>query len=107
MYVYIIGYLESNAGATTIVITSTITLFLSATVTAIISSVRHVTTYMLTKRKYDNTSTPQDTNHKVLYEQVHSPSPSITKNDPQCQKNPAYDLGKAIVDTNPTYKTCK
>ena len=102
MYVVILNYLESNAGATTIVITSTITLFLSATVTAIISS---VITYMLTKRKYN--STPQDTSDKVLYEQVHSPSPSITKNDPQCQKNPAYDLGKAIVDTNPTYETCK
>ena len=48
MYVYIIGYLESNAGATTIVMTSTITLFLSATVTTIISS---VITYMLTKKR--------------------------------------------------------
>ena len=60
---------------------------------------------MLTKRKYE--STPQDTNDKVLYEQVHSPSPSVTKNDPQCQKNPAYDLSKTIVDTIPTYEICK
>ena len=55
---------------------------------------------MLMCRKYE--STPQASSHKVLYEQVHSPSPSITKNDPQCQKNPAYDVGgKVIMDTNP------
>ena len=31
---------------------------------------------MLMKRRNENT--PQDTSDKVLYEQVHSPSPSIT-----------------------------
>ena len=62
--------------------------------------------YMLMKKKYE--SAPQDTNNKVLYEQVHSPSPSITKNDPQYQKNPAYDLGgKVIMDTNPAYESYK
>ena len=45
---------------------------------------------------------------KVLYEQVHSPSPSITKNDPKCQRNPAYGVGGTIVmDTNPAYASCK
>ena len=62
--------------------------------------------YMLMKRK--DKSTAQDTTDKVLYEQVHSPSPSITKNDPQCQKNPAYDVGgKVIMDINPAYEICK
>ena len=79
------------------------TLLVTAAVTAIVSS---IITYSLTKRKYE--STPQDTNDKVLHEQVHSPSPSTTKNDPQCQKNPAYDVGgKMIMDTNPAYESCK
>ena len=39
---------------------------------------------------------------------VHSLSPSITKNDPQCQKNPVYDVrGKVIMDTNPAYESYK
>ena len=77
---------------------------MSVTVTAIVSS---VITHTLTKRKYE--STPQDaTTDKVLYEQVHSPSPSITKNDPKCQRNPAYGVGGTIVmDTNPAYASCK
>ena len=58
------------------------------------------------KRKYESTTQPRS--DKVLYEQVHSPSPSITKNDPQCQKNPAYDVGgKVIMDTNPAYESSK
>ena len=63
-------------------------------------------THTLTKRKDE--STPQDaTTDKVLYEQVHSPSPSITKNDPKCQRNPAYGVGGTIVmDTNPAYASC-
>ena len=69
--------------------------------------VSSVITHILTKRKYE--STPQDaTTDKVLYEQVHSPSPSITKNDPKCQRNPAYGVGGTIVmDTNPAYESCK
>ena len=62
--------------------------------------------YKLMKRK--DKSTAQDTTDKVLYEQVHLPSSSITKNDPQCQKNPAYDVGgKVILDTNPAYESYK
>ena len=62
---------------------------------------------MLAKRKYETTA-PQDSSNKVLYEQVHSPSPSVTKNDPQCQKNPAYDVGgKVNMDANPVYESCK
>ena len=35
---------------------------------------------------------------------MHLPSPSITKNDPQCQKSPDHDVGgKMIMDTNPAY----
>ena len=59
------------------------------------------------KRK-DKSTAPQDTTDKVLYEQVHSPNPSMTKNDSQCQKNPAYDVGgKMIMDTDPAYETYK
>ena len=58
------------------------------------------------KRK--NKSTAQESSDKVIYEQVHSPSPSVTKNDPQYQKNPAYDVGdKVIMDTNPAYESYK
>ena len=74
---------------------------MTAAVTAIVA-----VTYMLMKKR--NESTLQDTSDKVLYEQVHSPSPSVTKNDPQCQKNPAYDVGgKMIMDTNPAYESYK
>ena len=94
---------SSSESTTTIVIACVVTLLVSVTVTAIVSS---VTTYMLMKRRNENT--PQDTSDKVLYEQVHSPSPSITKNNPQCQKNPAYDVGgKMAVDMAPTYESCK
>ena len=73
---------------------------------AVTSIVAVVVTYMFMKRR--NESTPQDTSNKVLYEQVNSPSPSVTKNDPQCQKNPAYDVGgKVIMDTNPAYESYK
>ena len=52
-----------------------------------------------------NESTPQASSDKVLYEQVHSPSPSITKTDPE---ESAYDVGgKVIMDTNPAYKSYK
>ena len=58
------------------------------------------------KRKYE--STPQDTSDKALYEQVQPSSPSVSKNDPQCQKNPAYDVGgRVIIDTNPAYESYK
>jgi len=58
---------------------------------------------MLMKRK------SQSNADKVLYEQVHSPNPSIAKNDPECQKCPAYDVGKAhvLMDTNPAYGSYK
>ena len=76
---------------------------MTAAVTAIVAV---AVTYMVMKRR--NESTPQTSSDKALYEQVHSPSPSITKNDPQCQKNPAYDVGgKVIMDTNPAYESCK
>ena len=56
------------------------------------------------KRKYE--STPQDT-ALPLYEQVQSSNLTVTKNDPECQKNPAYDVGKMDVtmDTNPAYES--
>ena len=76
---------------------------MTAIVTAIVT---FAITFKLTKKKNENAS--QDTGDKVLYEQVHSPSPSITKNDPQCQKNPAYDVGgKMIMNTNPAYESYK
>ena len=62
--------------------------------------------YMVMKSK--NESIPQETSDKVLYEQVQPSSPSVTKNDPQCQKNPAYDVGgRVIMDTNPAYESYK
>ena len=95
---------SSSESTATIAIICVVTLLVTAIVTAIVSS---TITYMLTKRKYE-TTTPQDSSNKVLYEQVHLPSPSITKNDPQCQKNPAYDVGgKVNMDTNPIYESCK
>ena len=76
---------------------------MSVTVTAIVTS---VIMYMLMKRK--NESTPQDASDKVLYEQVQPSSPSVTKNDPKCQKNPAYDVGgRVVMDTNPAYESYK
>ena len=61
---------------------------------------------MVMKRKYE--STPKNTAEKVSYEQVQPSSPSVTKNDPQCQKNPAYDVGgRVIIDTNPAYESYK
>ena len=63
---------------------------------------------MFMKRKYENT--PEDaTTNKVLYEEVDSPRPFGTNDDPKCQKNPAYGLGKAVMDTSsaPTYELCK
>ena len=98
-------YLDSSTSSdgAAIAITCVVSVLVSAIVTAIITS---VIMYMLMKGK--NNSDPQDTSDKVLYEQVHSPSPSITKNDPQCQKNPAYDVGgKVIMDTNPAYESYK
>ena len=76
---------------------------MSVTVSVIVT---FAITYMVMKRK--NKSTPQDTSDKVLYEQVQSSSPSVSKNDPQCQKNPAYDVGgRVIMDTNPAYESYK
>ena len=51
-------------------------------------------------------STPQEKPLPV-YEQIRSPNLTVTKNDPECQKNPAYDVSKVDVtmDTNPAYKS--
>ena len=101
----LIFYLDSSTSSdgAAIAITCVVTLLVTAAVTAIVAV---AVTYMLMKGR--NNNNPQDTNDKVLYEQVHSPSPSITKNDPQCQKNPAYDVGgKVIMDTNPAYESYK
>ena len=98
-------YLDSSTSSdgAAIAIACIVSVLVSATIATIIT---FAITYTLMKKK--NESTPQDTSDKVLYEQVHSPSPSITKNDPQCQKNPAYDVGgKVIMDTNPAYESYK
>ena len=95
--------LTTSSDGTAIAITCVVTLLTSVTVTAIVT---FAITYTFTKRKYE--STEHDITNKVLYEQVHSPSPSVTKNDPQCQKNPAYDVrGKVNMDTDPAYESCK
>ena len=90
--------LSSGAAAA---IGSVVTLLVSVTVTAVVT---FAVTYIWMKRK--DGSTPQDKALPV-YEQVHSPNLIVTKNDPECQKNPAYDVGKVDVamDTNPAYKS--
>ena len=75
-----------------------VTLLVSDTVASVVSS---VVMYMFMRRKYG--STPQDATDKVLYEQVHSPNPSITMNDSKCQKYPAYDVAKVIMDAYESY----
>ena len=101
----LIFYLDSSTSSdgAAIAVTCVVSIVVTAAITA---TVAVAVTYMLMKRR--NEGTPQDTSDKVLYEQVHSPSSSITKNDPQCQKNPAYDVGgKVIMDTNPAYESYK
>ena len=50
----------------------------------------------------------QSTQEKVLYEQVKSPSSTITKNELELQPNPAYGIShKVTMDTNPGYESCK
>ena len=105
-------YLDKNTSsndseAATIAITSIVTLLVSVTVTAVMSS---IIMYMFMKRKSDHEDTPRDvTTNKVLYEEVDSPKLFATNDDPNCQKNPAYGLGKAVMDTStgPTYEFCK
>ena len=100
--------LDSSSFSTeaTIAVACVVTLLVSVTVTAIVS---FLITHKLTKTKYEST-TSRDAD-KVLYEQVHSPSASIARNDPKCQKNPSYDVidvgGQVVMDTNPAYETYK
>jgi len=84
-----------------------VTFIVSVTVTAIIT---FIVTYICVKRIFENTDKPNNQllQEKVLYEEVSSPSHSITKNELKLQPNPAYGTGnKVIMDTNPAYKSHK
>ena len=79
----------------------------SVTTTAVIT---FIVTYVCVKRKFEYMSNPkhQSTQEKVLYEQVKSPSSTITKNDLELQPNPAYGTSyKVTMDTTPVYESCK
>ena len=100
MFTYL--YLDSSSlsSGAAAAIGSVVTLLVSVIVTAIVT---FAIAYILMKRKDE--STPQDKTLPV-YEQVHSPNLIVTKNDPECQKNPAYDVGKmyVVMDTDPAYE---
>ena len=96
--------LSTGAVAT---VTCIVTLIVSVTATAVIT---FIITYICVKRKFEYMYNPkhQSTQEKVLYEQVQSPSSTITKNDLELQPNPAYATGhKVTMDTNPAYESCK
>ena len=89
-----------------VVITFAVILIVSVTATAIIA---FIVTYYCVKRKFVNTNpNSQSPQEKVLYEQVNSPSHSITKDDLEMQKNPAYGSNsEALKGTIPVYESCK
>ena len=93
------------------VITFAVTFILTLIVTAIVT---FIVTYLCVKRRLEKSYNSDDFNNKlpeekVLYEQVHIPSHSVSsKNDLELQPNPAYGTShKVIMDTNPAYASCK
>ena len=106
--------LTGDSGLSTgaaVAIASAVTFILTLTVTAIIT---FIVTYVCVKRSLDKATThnlkhdspgPQE---KLLYEQVHTPSHTVTKNDLELQPNPAYGTShKVTMDTNPAYESWK
>ena len=83
------------------------TFILTLTTTAIVT---FIVTYICVKRKFANIYNPNDQSpqEKVLYEPVGPSSHTISKNDFELQPNPAYGTShEVIMDTNPTYESCK
>jgi len=84
-----------------------VTFIVSVTVTAIIT---FIVMYICVKRVSNNSNklNNQSPQEKVLYEEVSSPSHSITKNELELQPNPAYGTGNIVImDTNPVYESHK
>ena len=96
--------LSTGAVAT---ITFTLTFIITLTVTAIVT---FIVTYYCVKKKFGiehkpNSQPPQET---PLYEQVCPSNKTITKDDFESLPNPTYDTShKVIMDTNPSYESCK
>ena len=97
---------------TAVVITFVVTFIVSVTATAIIT---FIVAYVCVKRTFQkakviNTHNPIGVSppEKVVYELVGPPTHTVTKDDLDIQKNPAYDLShKVAMDTNPAYESCK
>ena len=103
---------ESLSTGAAVVMTFAVTFIVSVTATAIIT---FIVAYVCVKRTFQkanviNTHNPivVSTPEKVLYELVSPPTHTVTKDDLEMQKNPAYDLShKEVMDTNPAYENCK
>ena len=103
---------DSLSTGAAVVITFAVTFIVSVTATAIIT---FIVTYHCVKRIFEkanviNTHNPIGVSppEKVLYELVGPPTHTITKNDLEMQKNPAYCTSHEVVmDTNPAYESCK
>ena len=101
---------ESDSTGAAIAITCIVTFIISITAATIITFI--VTYYVCVKRTFENIDNyqhqPPHEQEKVLYEEMSSPTNTISKDDLEMQKNPAYKLSpKVVTDTNPAYETCK
>ena len=97
---------DSLSTVVVVVITFTVTFILTLTATAIIT---FIVTYFCVKRRLVNANPQyQSPQEKVLYEQVNSPSHTISKDDLELQSNPAYGTSHEIIKvTNAVYESCK
>ena len=103
---------DSLSTGAAVVITFAVTFIVSVTATAIIT---FIVAYVCVKRTFEKADVNNAHNpigvsppEKVLYEVVGPPTHTITKNDLEMQRNPAYSLShKVAMDTNPAYESCK
>ena len=97
---------DSLSTGVAVVITFAVTFIVSITAIAIIT---FIVTYFCVKRRFVNANPQyQSPQEKVLYEQVNSPSHTISKDDLELQSNPAYGTGHEVIkDTNAVYESCK
>ena len=85
-------------------VTCIVTLIVSVTVTAVITFI--ITYVVCVKRKCIFNPEHQSTQEKVLYEQVGSPSSTITRNNLRLQPIPTCETSHTVtMDTNPAYQT--
>ena len=100
--------LDSLSTDAAVTITFVITFILTLIITAIIT---FIATYICVKRKFKKILQDlkdKQQNKTVVYEQVGLPSHTVTKDDLELQPNPAYGSShKVVMDTNPTYDSCK